>query len=299
MRTNILNKIAFCVLSVAFCSLAIACEKGDEVKPAPKADKIGKDGAPMVLIPAGEFQMGTDPSEIPALTQRYEQFGVVTLYFENETPRRIVYVDDFYMDIYEVTNAQYKKFMDATGHFAPMCWDDSRYNAPSQPVIGVFWYEVVAYAKWAGKRIPTESEWEKAARGGMVGKQYPWGDSEPDGTQCNFADKNIDVVRADKSANDGYGYPAPVGSYLPNGYGLYDMAGNAWEWCTDEYNEEYYVTSPIWNQQGTDSGNFLALRGGSWRHNALTLRVAYSFRSYLDPSFTMLTNGFRCVADVP
>jgi iron(II)-dependent oxidoreductase len=292
--------IPLVILVVIFCG----CDSDEEEEQAEdtpgEVDRArtitGKDGAEMVLIPAGEFQMGTDPDEIPALVQQHEQSGVVALDFENETPRRAVYVDAFYMDIYEVTNAQYKKFMDATGHYPPLYWDDSLYNAPNQPVVGVFWYEAVAYAKWAGKRLPTEAEWEKAARGGLVGKKYPWGDSEPNGTQCNFADRNTDFKLSDKSVDDGYEYSAPVGSYPANGYGLYDMAGNAWEWCTDRYDEEYYVNSPRWDQKGTDSESFLVLRGGSWRHFAFILRAAHSFRHHkLDPSWTWLTNGFRCV----
>ena len=147
MRTNTLSKIALCVLSVAFCFSAIAVEKGNVAEPAPKVDKIGKDGAPMVLIPAGEFQMGTDPSEIPALVQQYKQHGAKASWFEDETPRHTVYVDAFYMDIYEVTNAQYKKFMDTTGHSAPKYWDNSNLNAPNQPMVGASWHDAVAYAK--------------------------------------------------------------------------------------------------------------------------------------------------------
>ena len=301
MRTNILSKIALCVLSVAFCFLAITCGKENEAKPAPKVDKIGKDGAPMVLIQAGDFQMGTDPSEIPTLVLQYEQYGIKSSWCETpqhtvydyETPRHTVYVDAFYMDIYEVTNAQYKKFMDATGHSTPTFWSDTRYNIPNQPVVVVLWQDAVAYSEWAGKRLPTEAEWEKAARGGLVGKKYPWGDSEPDGTQCNFADRNIDVEWSGKSVDDGYEYPAPVGSYRANGYGLYDMAGNVWEWCADWYDHEYYVNSPRRNPKGADSANGRVLRGGSYYDGASGLRAAD--RGHYDPGYADSVSGFRCV----
>ncbi len=296
MRTNILSKIAFCILSVVLCFSVIAVEKGDVAKPAPKVDKIGKDGAPMVLIPAGEFQMGTDPSEIPALVQKYKQYGAKASWFEDETSRHTVYVDAFYMDIYEVTNAQYKKFTDVTGHGyrAPPFWSDSNFNAPNQPVVGVGWDDASAYAGWTGKRLPTEAEWEKAARGGMVGKKHPWGDGELDGTQCNFADKNTNFRWSDNSVNDGYEYPAPVGSYRANGYGLYDMAGNVSEWCADWYDKEYYVNSPRRNPKGADSGKLRVLRGGSWlAYGAYFLRVAS--RSFNYPAYTGHNHGFRCV----
>ena len=288
MRTNTLSKIALCVLSVAFCFSVIAVEKGDVAESAPKVYKIGKDGAPMVLIPAGEFQMGADPSEIQARVQQYKQYGAKASWFERETSRHTVYVDAFYMDIYEVTNAQYKKFMDATGHGAPNYWDDSNLDAPNQPVVGVSWHDAVAYAKWAGKRLPAEVEWEKAARGGLVGEKYPWGDSEPDGTQCNFADKNTNYGWSNNNVDDGHKYPAPVGSYRANGYGLYDTAGNVWEWCADWYSsrrkpkslERYIIGSPR------------VLRGGSWGSLARNLRAA---RRRL-PSYTNYYNGFRCGA---
>ena len=113
----------------------------------------------MVLIPAGSFKMGSNNGK------------------DNEKPVHTVYVDAFYMDKYEVTNAQYRKFMSATGHREPKYWDYSDYNQPNQPVVAVSWNDATAYARWAGKRLPTEAEWEKAARGGLEGREYPWGDT--------------------------------------------------------------------------------------------------------------------------
>jgi len=139
----------------------------------------------MVLIPAGSFQMGSNERE-------------------DEKPVHTVYVDAFYMDKYEVTNSQYRKFMSATGHREPGYWDDSDYNQPNQLVVGVDWNAAVAYARWAGKRLPTEAEWEKAARGGLEGKKYPWGDT-------------IDSSKA-RYHQAFTGKPVLVGSYPANGY---------------------------------------------------------------------------------
>ena len=258
---------------------------------------IGQDGAPMVLIPAGEFQIGTDAAEIPGLVQWAKKYysSAESSWFENETPRHPVYLDAFYMDVYEVTNAQYKKFMDATGHSGPSYRNDSRYNAPNQPVGGVTWHDASAYAQWAGKRLPTEAEWEKAARGGLAGRKFPWGDADPDGTQCNFADKNTNYSWSDKNADDGYAYTAPVGSYPRTGYGLYDMAGNVWEWCADWYGSSYYADSPYRNPQGPASGSSRVLRGGCWSDDPNYLRVAYRYSGGPAPALSPSV-GFRCVS---
>ena len=233
-------------------------------KPASRVDKIGRDGAPMALIPAGEFQMGSSDGD-------------------DEKPVHTVYLDAFYMDVYEVTNAQYKKFIDVTGHGAPEYRGDSNLNAPNQPVVGVTWHDAVAYAKWAGKRLPTEAEWEKAARGGLVGKKYPWGDSiSHDNANCR-----------DTAGKDRWKYTARVGSFAPNGYGLYDMAGNVWEWCADWYDGEYYASSPRRNPTGPSSGKYRVLRGGSWDSGAYYLRAAY--RLNLNPPLSSLNLGLRCV----
>ena len=228
----------------------------------------------MVLIPAGEFQMGDHFNEGHG----------------NELPVHTVYLDAFYLDIYEVTNAQYGKFMNATGHSAPRYWNNSSYNAPEQPVVGVSWHDAVAYAEWAGKRLPTEAEWEKAARGGLIGKRYPWGDEAPDAGGVYRAN----YYAGDNSAADGYEYAAPVGSFPSNGYGLYDMAGNVWEWCADGYDSSYYANSPRNNPLGPGSGSSRVLRGGSWFDITYHLRVSY--RSYDDPTRTYYYVGFRCVS---
>jgi len=223
---------------------------------------VNRDNAPMALIPAGTFSMG-----------------------------RVVYVSGFYIDRYEVTNSQYKRFMDATGQKAPKHWDDSNFNAPDHPVVGVNWYDAVAYATWAGKRLPTEAEWEWAARGGLVGQKYSWGNNEPDGRQCNFADRNTDYSWSNKYADDGYKYTSPVGSFPPNGYGLYDMIGNVDEWCSDWYG--WYSSSQQYNPTGPSSGTYRILRGSAWRSRPEDVGVAA--RYYFTPLPSHDSTGFRCV----
>ena len=203
---------------------------------------LGKDGAPMVLIPAGDFQMGSGPG---------------TTYNSATTPPHTVYIDAFYIDVHEVTVGQYNRFVRETGHHPLPNWVSMYSPTDRHPVVGVNWHDARAYAKWDGKRLPTEAEWEKAARGGLTQKNHPWGNAALDGTQCNFADKNLSKVWdrerepkdnwADKNLDDGYAYAAPVGSYPANGYGLYDMAGNVWEWCFDAYDENFYANSPYQN----------------------------------------------------
>ena len=186
-----------------------------------------------------------------------------------------------------ISNAQYRKFVQATGHKEPEYWNDSDYDQPSQPVVGVDWNEAVAYARWAGKRLPTEAEWEYAARGGLSGRKYPWGDTIST-SQANYG-RNV-------------GNPVPVGSYLANGYGLYDMAGNFWGWCVDWYGPDYYSSSPSRNPQGLSSGSYRVCRGGSWNfsRNLLRLDPLYDFRGIrlpgARPENANDNRGFRCIS---
>ncbi|MDD5626724.1 MAG: formylglycine-generating enzyme family protein [Patescibacteria group bacterium] len=267
--------LAFTVLAV----MLVGCGK-DSQNPLESQDSnlqvrtneiFSSDGASMALIPAGEFQMGDSFNEGDS----------------DERPVHTVYLDAFYMDVYEVTNAQYKKFMDATGHkTTPEYWNYPVLNGPDHPVVGVSWYDAKAYAEWAGKRLPTEAEWEKAARGGLVGKRYSWGDT---------------LTYDDVYVYSGLGKPQltfPVGSFAPNGYGLYDMAGNAYEWCTDWYDSDYYLRSPESNPTGPETGIWTVLRGGEWQYSSSDqhrLRVAMRFG--LAPILTDITLGFRCAMD--
>jgi formylglycine-generating enzyme required for sulfatase activity len=220
-----------------------------------------EDGAEMVLVPAGEFTMGSNE-------------------YDDEKPPHRVHLDGFYIDKYEVTNALYRRFMDATNRGAPAYWNDANWNGASQPVVAVSWLDAEAYCRWAGKRLPTEAEWEKAARG-TDGRRYPWG-NDWDSSRANSGESKL-------------GKTAPVGSYASgvSPYGAHDMAGNAWEWVADWYGKDYYKQSPDRNPQGPRPGRTRVLRGGSWGGSPIHLRA--SFRNYyLAPDFRYTNVGFRC-----
>ena len=213
------------------------------------------------------------------------------------------------MDIYEVTNAEYKKFVDANPQWQKgriddrfhqgnylRDWDGNNYpiSKGDHPVTHVTWYAAMAYSKWMGKRLPTEAEWEKAARGGLrqvgIGKMYPHG-------------KTITQRQANYDVS--IGGTTPVGRYPANRYGLYDMAGNVWEWCMDKYDSDFYERSPRQNPiaDGASLNNVLdnytsvnssrVLRGGSWHDTVRRVRVAE--RGSLTPMITGNNIGFRCV----
>jgi len=236
----------------------------------------------MVLIPAGEFVMG----------------GIGE---QDETPRHKVYLDAFRIGKYEVTFEEYETFCRATGQQIPV---DPRYGfqpdssmlGPTMPVMNVGRDDAVKFCRWlstaTGKsyRLPTEAEWEKAARGKLVDNLYPWGNESPDagGTyRANYGPGVNHFVWQ----NDGYEYSAPVGSYPPNGYGLYDMAGNLWEWVSDWYDNSYYHKSPSKNPKGPPSGSQGIVRGGCYGNNPTHLRCAK--RHYIGHRSTAFLVGFR------
>ncbi len=230
-----------------------------------------KDGSVMVHVPAGEFLMGSkdDPDAD-----------------DDEYPQHTVYVSEFWIDKTEVTNEQYSRCVTAGDCQASEYANGERFNGADLPVVGVSWHDAQAYCEWSGKRLPTEAEWEKAARG-TDGRKYPWGD-DFDSSKVNFY-----------GTDDGYEYTAPVGSY-PEGaspYGALDMAGNVWEWCQDWYDADYYASSPQRDPQGPSSGDGRVVRGGSWYFNEWLVRAANRLRG--GPDYRDLDFGFRCVSQSP
>ncbi|MBE7536719.1 MAG: SUMF1/EgtB/PvdO family nonheme iron enzyme [Anaerolineales bacterium] len=239
------------------------------------------DGVTMMFVPAGEFSMGSDSGS------------------DVEKPIHSVTLDAYFIDKYEVTNAAYKRCVDAGGCEPPKQSSSytrtAYYSNPEfdeYPIIYVDWNMANAYCEWRGARLPTEAEWEKAARG-LDERTYPWGNTF-DGTKLNFCDKNCSFDWADKNVDDGYADTAPVGSYQDgvSPYGLFDMAGNVWEWVADWYDSDYYINSPASNPLGPSSGQSRVLRGGSWGFYVNDVRSAG--RGWVTPDYFEFYIGFRC-----
>ncbi len=263
---------------------------------------------PMVRIAGGTFRMGDNFSHTP-----------------DQRPAHEVTLDPFWIDCHEVTNRQFMLFVEATGYRTTAerrdrsyVFDDrakkwvemagAHWRQPGgrntdilrrmdHPVVHVSWDDAVAFARWAGKRLPTEAEWECAARGGLIQMQYPWGDQRTPGKQYManawqgwYPDENLRL--------DGYRGLAPVESFPPNRFGLHDMAGNVWEWCADWYGEEYYRRCAWRNPTGPSTGTQRVQRGGSFLsapNRDQGIRVAV--RSKQDPQATFEDVGFRCASD--
>jgi iron(II)-dependent oxidoreductase len=243
----------------------------------------------MIFIPSGEFTMGSNEKECQC----------------NDYPVHKLTLDGCFIDKFEVSNALFKRFIDAGGYCDstlwtpegwlfrnrnqlnfPKFWNDENFGIkyPNKPVVGVSWYEAYAYAKWAKKRLPTEAEWERAGRG-TDKRLYPWGNDKPDETRCNFGYIYGNTLS---------GTTKDIGSYEDgkSADGLYDMAGNVSEWCSDWFDINYYSYSPNENPQGPPIGEFKCVRGGSWFYYARFMRVAA--RDFAEPSTRTNIIGFRC-----
>lgn len=228
----------------------------------------------LVEIPSSSFLMGSDSGQ------------------DCERPIHRVRINRFLLAATQVTNAEYRNFLRTSGTPPPPFWSDPRFNHPEQPVTGVSWHEAAIYCEWLSNqtnrkfRLPTEAEWECAARGGMEQKQFPWGDDPPH-TLPDYA----------KRWQSG---PEPVAHYAPNAFGLYDICDNVHEWCSDWYDPNYYVSSPEHNPQGPEQSPMKpprkSSRGGSWRHHIKVSRC--SARSSIPPDFHYADYGFRVACDV-
>lgn len=237
-----------------------------------------KDDMPQVYVPAGTFQMGSAGSDHWSKS--------------DEKPLHQVTVDNFWLDQTEVTNAQYNLCVAAGVCQASIFVNNPYYNQSDQPVVGVSWLEAMAYCRWVGGRLPTEAEWEYAARG-PESRLYPWG-NRFDGARLNYCDQNCSSDWKDNGFNDGYAWAAPVGSYRAGAswVGAMDLAGNVWEWVSDWHSP--YPTEAQTNPTGPANGSYKIARGGSWYFGAADTRAANRF-SYLTPTERLDNIGFRCL----
>jgi formylglycine-generating enzyme required for sulfatase activity len=261
-------------LQLFFLAVAIGAESESK-------EIIGKDGGPMVRVPEGEFPMG-----VPKAAR---DGGV------DERPNHDVFVDTFYIDTYEVTNGRYLQFITETGHRTPQhpsdpskgLWQGNIMpeSIVDLPVINVDWYDADSFCKWAGKRLPTEAEWEKAAKGPNDWR-FPWGNVEPTDRHLNY-----------NQVWHGEATLVPVGIYEAgkSPYGAYDMAGNVWEWVADWYDPNYYSKSPARNPQGPETGTHKVLRSSGWQVETPQVRIFTRIK--MEPLGRNHSTGFRCAMD--
>jgi formylglycine-generating enzyme required for sulfatase activity len=291
--------ILICASGLLAFAFPMAWIRRQEVKPP--AVTLDPTHADMALIPGGSFDMGRSAAEIDKAMSIY---GIRHRdVFAPESPRHQVRIDPLFMDKHEVTNAGFREFLTVNpewsrsslspsahnGHYLEL-WSGSTYpeGLNNHPVVFVTWHSAYAYCRWRGKRLPTEAEWEYAARGGRADPEFPWGDRPPDPGDANFS-------------KSGFGAAIAVGRYPSNGYGLYDMAGNVWEFCLDEWDAGFYAKSGTANPVAggpINDENYRAvktrrvIRGGSWGASPLNLRVAY--RDSHPPEGAGNHVGFRC-----
>ena len=250
----------------------------------------------MALISAGHFWLGRAHSFF------LESIDIRARDRMDDIPANRVYLGAFYIDQYHVTNQDYERFVQATGTITPWHWPHGQIpeGEGQLPVANVSWFEASQYCEWAGKRLPTEAEWEKAARGGLDRNRYAWGDAEVNtfdeaGSIQHGARRN---TNSPVQAALGLSRAIPVGSFPPNGYGIYDMGGNMMEWVSDWYDSNYYPFMSKENPRGPETGIYRSVRGSSWVDDdghGDTNMVHY--RKFTDPELRMTTIGMRCARD--
>lgn len=241
------------------------------------------------LVPPGAFAIPNPPPGMVYIPEGYFQMGTSSGKREDAKPMHFVNTSAFFIDKYEVSNAEYSKFMLATNHAKPRYWDDKLFNKPEHPVVGVSWHDAMAYAKWKSRRLPTEAEWEKAARGND-GRLYPWGKKWDKGFFFFF----VNIYGMD----DKYSRTAPV-DYYQSGvspFGIFNMSGNVWEWCLDWYDPNYYRDSPEIDPMGPEASKMKVLRGGSWVNTIESVKVVQRGRNF--PHAKTSIYGFRTVLPI-
>jgi formylglycine-generating enzyme len=275
------RSVGFAVLMVVLASFVQAADMPNTKNGATVGTVKGKDGAPMILIPAGPFLTGSNDG------------------LPNERPEHTVTLDAYYIDQYEVTAGRYQKFIESAKRNLPPTWDDEAAQTLSDlPAVGMSWTDAAAYCKWAGRRLPTEAEWEKAARG-EDGRRYPWGHMQPFVDMANY-NRGVWVSEAVTlvpvhSGLEGMSVRHGLKEGGKSPYGLFHMAGNAAEWVADWYDREYYQQSPPTNPTGPSEGDKRVIRGGSWADLPIALRV--TARASAEPDYEERTIGFRCAME--
>jgi formylglycine-generating enzyme required for sulfatase activity len=226
----------------------------------------------MVTIPAGTFAMGRTKLTSDDKTNMRPHVLL------DDRPVHQVTISAFQIDRHEVTNAQYQAFVAKTGHPAPYHWTGAYFpdRTADLPVYNVDWDDAHAYCRWKGERLPTEAEWEYVARGGKDALDYPWGD-QPDPKLARF------------NVSSG---PGPVAKFPPNGFGVFDMAGNVSEWTADWFDGAYYKNSPAADPKGPETGEYRVIRGGAWSDSGR--RITVFFRNWVRPNQRTPNIGFRC-----
>ena len=248
----------------------------------------------MVQIPAGKFWLGRDFSIF------LDSGDFVARDRMDDRPANNVYLDAFFIDKYEVTNADYAKFVQATGARAPWHWPQGKIPTGEEkfPAANVNWFEATEYCKWSGKRLPTEAEWEKAGRGGLDRAHYTWGDETIDKeTEEGLLSPQLAIRNTATPVPATLGRPRPnaVGTFAPNGYSLYDMTGNVMEWTNDWYDNNYYPFMSKHNPKGPENGRYKSVRGAGYAdQGGHGEEKTVDYRNFTDPDTRMTTIGFRC-----